>query len=40
VLSRLKEKGIEAKASDRIRDIAGRYEKTPMEIFAILEGKE
>ncbi|UCG66259.1 MAG: DUF4405 domain-containing protein [Deltaproteobacteria bacterium] len=40
VLSRLKEKGIEAKASDRIRDIAGRYEKTPMEIFANIEGKD
>jgi len=40
VLSRLKEKGIEAEASDRLRDISGRYEKTPMEIFAIIEGKE
>jgi len=40
VLSRLKEKGIESKAGDKLRDIAGRYEKTPMEIFAIIEGKE
>jgi hypothetical protein len=40
VLSRLKEKGIEAKASDRLKDISGRYDKTPMEIFAIIEGKE
>ena len=40
VLSRLKEKGIEAKAGDKIRDISGRYDKTPMEIFAIIEGKE
>jgi len=40
VLSRLKEKGIEAKASDRIRDISVRYDKTPMEIFANIEGKD
>ena len=40
MLSRLKEKGIKAKASDRLRDISGGYDKTPMEIFAIIEGKE
>jgi len=40
VLTRLKEKGIEAKASDRIRDISVRYDKTPMEIFANIEGKD
>ena len=36
VLSRLKDNGIEAKASDRIRDISTRYQKTPSEIFAFI----
>lgn len=37
VLARLKEKGIEAKASDRIKDIADRCQKIPSEIIAIIE---
>ena len=40
VLSRLKEKGIEAKAGDKLKDIAGKYQKTPLEVFAIIEGEE
>ncbi len=36
-VARLKEKGIEAKAYDRIKDIADRCQKAPSEILAILE---
>lgn len=39
-LSRLKQKGIEASPKDKLKDIAGKIEKTPTEIFAIIEGKE
>jgi len=40
VLSRLKQKGIKAKPSDKLKDIASKHEKTPLEIFAIIQGKE
>ena len=36
-LARLKEKGIEAKANDRMRDISDRCQKTPSEILSIFE---
>jgi hypothetical protein len=39
VLARLKQQGFQAKPSDRIKDIAGQTGETPMEIFAIMEGK-
>jgi len=40
VLSRLKQKGIEAKPTDKPKDIANRHNKAPIEIFGIIEGKE
>lgn len=40
VLARLKQKGIEASPNDRLKDVASKLGKTPMEIFAIIEGKE
>ncbi len=38
-MSRLKQKGIDARPGDRLRDIANKYEKTPLEIVNILTGK-
>jgi len=40
VLARLKQKGIEANPNDRLKDVASKLGKTPMEIFTIMEGKE
>jgi len=40
VLLRLQKKGIKASAKDTFKDIAGKYGKTPMEIFNIIQGKE
>ena len=40
VLSRLKKKGIDAKPKDKLKDIANKQEKTPMEIMNIIEGKQ
>ena len=40
VLARLKQKGIEANPNDRLKDVASKLGKTPMEIFTIIEGKE
>ena len=40
VLARLKQKGIEASPKDKLKDVAGKLGKTPMEIFSIIEGKE
>ena len=40
VLARLKQKGIEANPNDKLKDVASKLGKTPMEIFAIIEGKE
>jgi hypothetical protein len=40
VLSRLEQKGIKAKPSDKLKDIASKLEITPIEVFAIIEGKE
>lgn len=37
-LLRLKENGIEAKASDTLKDIAGKHGKMPMDIYTIIEG--
>ena len=39
-LLRLKENGIEAKASDTLKDIAGKHGKAPMDIYNIIEGGE
>ncbi|MBW1997042.1 MAG: DUF4405 domain-containing protein [Deltaproteobacteria bacterium] len=39
-IARLKEKGIKAGAKDRLKDIAGKAGKTPMEIFNIAMGEE
>jgi len=40
VLTRLKQKGIKANPKDRLKDVANKLGKTPMEIFTIIEGKE
>ena len=40
VLARLKQKGIEANPNDKLKDVASKLGKTPMEIFTIIEGKE
>jgi len=40
VLLRLRQKGINAGAKDKLKDIAGKVGKTPMEIFDIIEGKK
>jgi hypothetical protein len=40
VLARLKQKGIEANPNDSLKDVASKLGKTPMEIFAIIEGKK
>ena len=40
VLARLKQTGIEANPNDKLKDVASKFGKTPMEIFAIIEGKE
>jgi hypothetical protein len=37
VLERLKKNGIEAKPKDKLKEIAGREGKTPMEIFGLIE---
>ena len=39
VLARLKQQGIQAKPSDRIKEIASQAGKTPMELFSVMEGK-
>jgi hypothetical protein len=39
VLARLKKNGIEAKPKDKLKEIAGRAGKTPMEIFGLIEAK-
>ena len=36
VLARLKKNGIEAKPKDKLKDLAGRAGKTPMEIFGLI----
>ena len=40
VLARLKQKGIEANPNDKLKDVASKLGKTPMEIFTIIEGKK
>jgi hypothetical protein len=40
VLARLDQKGIKAKPRDKLKDIASKLEITPIEVFAIIEGKE
>ena len=40
VLARLKQKGIKANPNDKLKDVASKLGKTPMEIFTIIEGKE
>ena len=40
VLARLKSKGIEASSKDKLKDMAGKLGKAPMEIFTIIEGKD
>ncbi|MBW2334435.1 MAG: DUF4405 domain-containing protein [Deltaproteobacteria bacterium] len=40
VLARLKQKGIKANPNDKLKDVANKLGKTPMEIFAIIEGKK
>jgi hypothetical protein len=39
VLGRLKENGIKAKPNDKLKEIAGRAGKTPMDIFGLIEAK-
>lgn len=39
-LSRLKNKGIDAKGNDNLKEIANKYEKTPLELFNIIKGEE
>lgn len=39
-LLRLKDKGIDAKGSDNLKEIANKYEKTPLELFNIIKGEE
>jgi hypothetical protein len=39
VFFRLKEKGIDAEPTDRLKDIANKLGKKPMEIFRIIEGE-
>ena len=39
-LSRLKNKGIDAKGSDSLKEIANKYEKTPLDLFTIIKGEE
>ena len=39
-LSRLKNKGIDAKGSDSLKEIADKYEKTPLHLFTIINGEE
>jgi len=39
-LAWLKQKGIQAKKNDTLKEIAGKAGKTPMEIYKIMEGKE
>jgi len=38
-LSRLKQKGIDAKPGDKLNAVASKYEKTPVELFNIIKGK-
>ena len=40
VLARLEQKGIKANPNDKLKDVASKLGKTPMEIFTIIEGKE
>ena len=40
VLSRLKQRGIDAKPTDRLKDVANKMGKNPIEIFRIIEGEE
>ena len=40
VLARLKQKGIKANPNDKLKDVASKLGKTPMEIFTIIEGKK
>jgi len=40
VLSRLKKSGIDAKPTDRVKDVANKLGKKPIEIFRIMEGEE
>jgi hypothetical protein len=40
VLSRLNKHGIDAKPTDRLKDVANRLGKNPIEIFRIIEGEE
>ncbi|MBW1800770.1 MAG: DUF4405 domain-containing protein [Deltaproteobacteria bacterium] len=39
VLARLKKEGITAKPGDRLKEIASKTGKTPMEIFNVIKGK-
>ncbi len=39
-ISRLKQKGIDAGPKDKLKDIANKHGKTPLEIFNIMEGKD
>jgi len=38
-LSRLKQKGIDAKPGDKLNVIANKYSKTPLDIFTIIKGE-
>ena len=40
VLARLKANEVEAEPDDTLKDIANRIEKTPIEVYDIIAGKE
>ncbi|UCG65488.1 MAG: DUF4405 domain-containing protein [Deltaproteobacteria bacterium] len=40
VLSRLKQKGISAQPGDRLKDVANKHEKSPLELLNIITGQE
>jgi hypothetical protein len=40
ILSRLKKHGIDAKSTDRLKDVAHKQQRTPTEIFRIIGGEE
>jgi len=39
-ISRLKQKGIDAKPGDRLKDLAGKLGMSPMDVLALIQGKE
>ena len=40
LLARLEQKGVKANPSDKLKDIASKLEITPIDVYAIIEGKE